>query len=262
MSTQQSQFVSSSQRYLAETIGKQYPNLSIRVFDEIDSTNNEAKRMVADGFSGTCLLLADRQSGGRGRMGRSFYSPGQTGAYFSILYPASTALDTAVTVTAAASVAVLRAIQALTGIQTQIKWVNDLYLGERKISGILTEALTTAEGTYVIVGIGVNLSTDSFPGELSGIAGSLDAPTVTAAEMAAEAFRQLYPFLLDPADRTWLGEYRSCSRVLGREVQWSDSNGTHEGKAVGIDDEGALLVEMPNGFQTRLFSGEISVKSK
>lgn len=262
MRVQPSEFEIFSHQRLTETLGEQYPDLELRVFDEIDSTNTEAKRMVADGFFGTCLLLANQQSGGRGRMGRSFYSPGQTGAYFSILYPAPTGLDTAVTVTAAAAVAVMRAIRELTGIQTEIKWVNDLYLGGKKIAGILTEAVTAAEGTYVIVGIGVNLSTADFPGELSSIAGSLKTSEVTAADMAARAFRQLYPFLSDPADRSWIEDYRNRSCVLSKEICWNGESGVCEGRAVGIDEDGALLAETKNGSLVRLFSGEISVKAK
>lgn len=262
MSVQQSEFEISSLRQFNRTLGEQYPDLKICVFDEIDSTNTEAKRMIADGFSGMCLLLANRQSMGRGRMGRSFYSPGQTGAYFSILYPAPAALDTAVTVTAAAAVAVMRAVRGLTGVQTEIKWVNDLYLKEKKIAGILTEAVTASEGTHVIVGIGINLSTADFPRELSSIAGSLGASEVSAAEMAAESFRQLYPFLLNPGDRSWIGDYRSCSCVLSKQIQWNGENGPCEGRAVGIDEDGALLVEASNGSIIRLFSGEISLKAK
>ena len=107
-------------------LGAQFEGVSVHVFDEIDSTNTEAKRMTLDGFCGDALLVAHSQTAGRGRMGRSFYSPAQTGAYFSILHTLQAPLCDAVAITSAASVAVMRAIKALTGVQTQIKWVNDL----------------------------------------------------------------------------------------------------------------------------------------
>ena len=169
---------------LIKALGESFNAVTVRVFDEIDSTNTEAKRMVADGFKADAILVAHTQTAGRGRMGRSFYSPAQTGAYFSILHTLDTPLCDAVAITSAASVAVMRAIRTLAGIQTDIKWVNDLYYNGKKICGILTEAVSAGESIHVIVGIGINLDTADFPEELKAIAGSLNAKIDTAALIA------------------------------------------------------------------------------
>ncbi len=240
-------------------LGAQFEGVSVHVFDEIDSTNTEAKRMVADGFLGDALLVAHTQTAGRGRMGRSFYSPMATGAYFSILHTLTTPLCDAVAITSAASVAVMRAIKALTGVQTQIKWVNDLYYNDKKICGVLTEAVSSGESTHVIVGIGINLSTADFPEELAEIAGSLGAQ-IDVAELIAQIFCEISHYLQDPSSREWLADYRAHSCVLGRRVAWVSEGASHEGFAESIDADGALLIRAENGDLIRLHTGEISLK--
>ena len=240
-------------------LGAQFDGVSVRVFDEIDSTNTEAKRMAADGFWGDALLVANTQTAGRGRMGRSFYSPSATGAYFSILHTLTTPLCDAVAITSAASVAVMRAIKALSGVQTQIKWVNDLYYRDKKICGILTEAVSVGERTHVIVGIGINLSTESFPAELREIAGSLDAQIDTA-ELIAQIFCEISRYLQNPGSREWLADYRAHSSVLGRHVAWVSEGGSCEGIAESIDADGALLVRVADGNVVRLHTGEITLR--
>ena len=244
---------------LISALGAQFNGVTVRVFDEIDSTNTEAKRMAVDGFRGDALLVAHTQTAGRGRMGRSFYSPAQTGAYFSILHTLNTPLCDAVAITSAASVAVMRAIRTLTGIQTDIKWVNDLYYNGKKICGILTEAVSAGEGTHVIVGIGINLDTADFPDELAMIAGALDAK-IDASALIAEIYCQIAFYLQNPSNREWLDDYRAHSVVLGRSVAWIDAQTTHVGVAESIDEDGALLVRDEKNNLVRLHTGEISLR--
>ena len=244
---------------LLDALGAQFDSVTVRVFDEIDSTNTEAKRMVLDGFAGDALLVAHRQTAGRGRMGRSFYSPAQTGAYFSILHTLNTPLCDAVAITSAASVAVMRAIRTLAGIQTDIKWVNDLYYNKKKVCGILTEAVSAGESANVIVGIGINLDTNDFPEELAAIAGSLNAQ-IDVAKLIAEIYRQISFCLQDASNREWLEDYRKHSMVLGRKVAWSDAEGPKTGLAKAIDEDGALLIREENGNLVRLHTGEISIR--
>ena len=226
-------------------------------FDTIDSTNNALKQMT-DASHGT-VLTASHQTAGRGRMGRSFYSPLATGAYFSILHTLTTPLCDAVAITSAASVAVMRAIKALTGVQTQIKWVNDLYYNDKKICGILTEAVSSGESTHVIVGIGINLNTADFPEELAEIAGSLGAQ-VDVAELIAQIYREIALYLQNPTGREWLDDYRAHSCVLGKRVAWVSKGTSREGFAESIDADGALLIRAENGELIRLHTGEISLK--
>lgn len=244
---------------LKEALGAHFNDVLVRVFDEIDSTNTEAKRMVLDGFSGDALLVAHSQTAGRGRMGRSFYSPTDTGAYFSILHTLTTPLCDAVAITSAASVAVMRAIRSLTGIRTEIKWVNDLYYNNKKICGILTEATSVGESTHVIVGIGINLNTEDFPEELKTVAGSLETE-LDATKLIAEIYRQIALYLNDPAAREWLADYRAHSCVLGKKVAWTEANITCIGIAESIDEDGALIVRNEQNECVRLHTGEISLR--
>ena len=244
---------------LIDALGAQFNSVTVRVFDEIDSTNTEAKRMVLDGFAGEALLVAHSQTAGRGRMGRSFYSPMQTGAYFSILHTLSTPLCDAVAITSAASVAVMRAIRTLAGIQTDIKWVNDLYYNRKKVCGILTEAVSAGESTHVIVGIGINLDTADFPEDLQAIAGSLNAQIDTA-KLIAEIYRQIAFYLKDSGNRDWLEDYRKHSMVLGRRVSWKDAKALQTGVAEAIDEDGALIIRDENNKLIRLHTGEISIR--
>lgn len=245
---------------LIEALGAQFNDVTVRLFDEIDSTNTEAKRMAQGGFFGDALLVANSQSAGRGRMGRSFYSPTNTGAYFSILHTLQTPLCDAVAITSAASVAVMRAIRKLTGIQTKIKWVNDLYYNEKKICGILTEAVSAGESTHVIVGIGINLDTADFPEELKEIAGSLNTQ-IDATALIAEIYRQIILYLQDPSEREWLDDYRAHSSVLGKNVAWTEAGNTRVGIAEAIDEDGALLVRDEKNELVRLHTGEISLRA-
>ncbi len=240
-------------------LGTQFDGVFVQVFDKIDSTNTEAKRMVENGFLGDALLVAHSQTAGRGRMGRSFYSPAATGAYFSILHTLTTPLCDAVAITSAASVAVMRAIRSLTGIQTQIKWVNDLYYNEKKVCGILTEAVSTGESTHVIVGIGINLDTADFPRELTGIAGSLGAHVDTNA-LIAKICCEIAFYLQNPTAREWLSDYRAHSCVIGRRVAWLEGENTRIGIAESIDEDGALLIKDEQNKLIRLHTGEISLR--
>lgn len=244
---------------LIEALGASFDGVMVRVFDEIDSTNTEAKRMAVDGFCGDAILVANSQTAGRGRMGRNFYSPAQTGAYFSILHTLNTPLCDAVAITSAAAVAVMRAIRTLAGIQTDIKWVNDLYYNGKKICGILTEAVSAGESTHVIVGIGINLDTADFPKELEGIAGSLNAQ-IDSAVLIAQIYRQIALYLQDPSNREWLDDYRTHSMVLGRRVAWTEAQITREGIAESIDGDGALLIRDEENNLIRLHTGEVSLR--
>ncbi len=241
-------------------IGKEASTPTCRVWQVLDSTNNEARRMSADGFSGTAVLVAAEQTAGRGRMGRRFYSPMDTGAYFSILYTPKVPLCDAVRVTSAASVAVMRAIRAISGRQAQIKWVNDLYLDGRKICGILTEAVTGENGTQIIIGIGINLSTKDFPEELAGIAGSVGVDAISPLAIVAAVWREIEPYLQNSEDASWLEDYRAHSCVLGRKITWRQGDEVLRGEAIAIDETGALLVRCEDGGEDRLHTGEISLR--
>ena len=237
--------------------------IKLHVYEKTDSTNLRAKELARNGCDGDAVIAADSQSEGRGRLGRRFYSPAGSGAYFSLLYHIDRPLYDAVSITCAASVAVMRAIRALTGIQTQIKWVNDIYLNQKKVCGILTEAMPDLENpsrSYLIVGIGINWHPGVFPEELRDIAGTLCVTDVCRAELIAQIRQEMAPFLSRPEEHSWLEDYRSHSMVIGRPITWIENGVSCEGTALAIDEAGALLVRNAKGDDAVLRTGEISVR--
>jgi len=222
----------------------------VYVFDTLDSTSTECRRRLAAGEA-RCLVLAERQSAGRGRQGRSFFSPGGCGLYLSLLFCPRGGVASADAFTSWAAVSTARAIGSVTGRECGVKWVNDLWYGGKKVCGILTEAV----GEKLIVGIGVNLRAGALPEELRDVAGALERDCDRDA-LAAEIVRGLLAY--DPEDRGFFAEYRSRSVVLGRRVRCLINGEPYIGTAVGIADDGALLVESEHELRA-LHSGEISL---
>ena len=237
------------------------PELAVEVLQEVDSTNSEAKRRLRAGLTEPLLLAAEHQTAGRGRQGKSFYSPAATGIYMTLTVHPDAPLTDAVSVTTRASVAVCRAIRQVTGLQPEIKWVNDLYLGGKKICGILVEAESDfAAGItkHLVIGVGVNVTTADFPEELTEAASlSVDADRdLLIAAIARELLRET----ADLQDRSYLEDYRRHSMVLGKPVVWMLNGERREATAVEIDEEGGLVVEDADGTRRTLQSGEISLR--
>ena len=236
--------------------------LSVRIYPTVDSTNSEAKRYATAGGKAPCAFLAEAQSAGRGRMGRSFYSPADTGIYLSLLVRSEDALPDAVMLTTGAAVAVRRAIRRVTGAEVGIKWVNDLYRDGKKICGILAESFCLGEERFVILGVGVNLYTEAFPDELREIAGSvLDQPQALRNRLAAELIARLYDLAADVRPEAFMDEYRAASVVLGRQIVYCENGVTRSGYAESVDDRGRLHVRHGDGNEAILASGEISVRT-
>lgn len=225
-----------------------------------DSTNNACKRLLADEKTGMFLVAAGTQTAGRGRQGKSFYSPASTGVYFSLVIRPHSALKNVVTATTAAAVAVCRAIEQLTDRKPQIKWVNDVYLDGKKICGILTEAITNFEEGIVdsvIIGIGINVMTSDFPEEVD-CAGSLDA-SVNKSKLIAYVTNELVKIALGDY-KSFIDYYRSHSMVLGEKIKFIQNGIVTYAKAVSIDSTGGLEVELDDGSRKILRSGEISIR--
>lgn len=255
----------------AEGIGvhlpARYRELPVYLYREIDSTNNQAKRLIAEGLHRTALVVAETQTAGRGRRGRSFYSPEKTGIYMTMVIHPQMELHNAVTITTAASVAVVRALKSLCGVFPQIKWVNDIYLNGKKMGGILTEAVTDLEsGTIqsILIGIGLNVRTTRFPKEIADIAVSLHSEgtgkCVNRNRLIAVIASHLLDMVAEMGDTSYMEEYRSHSLVLGRTITYTQNGQTYEAQAVDIDDTGGLVVSHPNGETVVLRSGDITVR--
>ena len=227
----------------------------------VDSTNTYAKKSAADGAADGTVVIAEQQTAGRGRRGNSFYSPPESGLYMTvILRPEQHSTDIDL-FTVCAGCAVCRAIEELSGTKPLIKWVNDVYLNGKKICGILSEATSDFEsGTVdsVVTGIGINISTDDFPNDLSSKAGSIGTGNITRARLAAAVLRE-FMYCLGRRRADNIADYKARSLVLGREVSYMMNNVQYTGKAVDIDDSGQLVVITKDG-EIKLNSGEISIK--
>lgn len=239
-----------------------------RVFavEETVSTNDDLKSLAASGGEAGTVLVAFRQRGGRGRLGRSFYSPDQTGLYLSVLLRPDEKPEDAVFLTPAAAVAAARAIRRVPGREVEIKWVNDLYYQGKKVCGILTEAALTSTADrleYAVCGIGINLCPPKggFPEELSAIAGAL-CDTVDPhlpADLAAAFLNELFAVLQAPREEL-LEEYRSRSFLTGKQI--TSPTGAFEGVAtvLGVDDQAGLVIQREDGVRQTLHGGEVSVR--
>lgn len=245
-------------------LGKDWEKRGVIVKKTVDSTNSCAKRLAVEGAAHGTIVAAEGQTKGRGRAGREFFSPEGTGIYMSLILRPGKKLDEFLPVTAAAAVGTIRAVKSLTGAEAAVKWVNDIYLGQRKICGILTEAIMDFESggiEAVIIGIGINLWTKEgdFPEELRDVAGSLFPEKVTRGELIARIAQEVVKLSENPGESTVMEEYRRASCVLGREIRWEEKGIRKTGIAEAITDEGALRVKTRDG-EVLLHAGEISVR--
>ncbi|MCM1286419.1 MAG: biotin--[acetyl-CoA-carboxylase] ligase [Acetobacter sp.] len=235
-------------------------DIDVEYLHSVDSTNNYCKRVLAEGKNGVFLVAAHQQTAGRGRQGKSFYSPADTGVYFSlVLYP-KTNLQNAVTATTAAAVAVCKAIENLTDKRPKIKWVNDVYLDGKKICGILTEAITNFEEGIVdsiIIGIGVNISTTDFPQDIEG-AGCLVAD-VNPSELIAKIADELIT-IAGSDYKSFIDYYRSHSLVIGEKIKFIRNGAATLATAAAIDETGGLVVRLEDESEIILRSGDISIR--
>lgn len=243
----------------------------VQIFPETDSTNLRAKAAAADGAPEGTLIVALSQTAGRGRQGRSFFSPQNTGLYLSLVLRPALAPAEALRITTAAAVAVCRALENEFSLRPGIKWVNDIFLNEKKVCGILTEAALGQSGTldFAILGIGLNIYAPhgGFPPELSRIAGSIlpqDTQNGRARLLSAilEEFFPLYDAIGNGAP---MAEYRRRCFLIGQTVDvypgTPDSDVPPQRAAVlDVDDECRLLVSYPDGRSETLSSGEVRVR--
>ena len=241
--------------------------LPITVVEETQSTNTALRALAEAGAPEGTVYIAQSQTGGRGRMGRSFFSPAGTGLYLSLLLrPTTWEPARAAQLTAAAAAAMCEAIREVTGKEPGIKWVNDLLLDGKKVCGILTEASFSMESgvlEYAVLGLGVNVypPEGGFPKELGEIAGAvLDTPGEDVRNrLAGEFLNRFLEGYAHPEDRSFLEIYRRRSVAVGREV--TVLSGGHERRAFafGVDDDCRLLVRYDDGTEQALSYGEIRI---
>ena len=238
-------------------------------YPELDSTNDRLKILSREGAPQGTVLIAGRQTGGHGRMGRSFLSPGGMGVYLSILLRPQCGPQALMHLTCATAVAMCDAVEAAAGFRPGIKWTNDLICGGKKLGGILTELILSPQDSLegAIIGIGINCCQQArdFPESLQSIAQSLSmvsGKTVNPAHVAAAMMEALYRMdgtLLTDHEQT-LQRYRRDCVTIGQEISLLRSDAVRHGTALDVDDSGALVVRFPDGSIEAVNSGEVSVR--
>lgn len=245
----------------------EYQNMDIRVERETESTNAAVREYAEQGMQEGFLLVAGEQTKGRGRYGRTFFSPQGTGVYFSLLLrPKGVLAQQGTSLTAMAAVAMCEAVKELSGKPTGIKWVNDIYVNGKKVCGILTEAsmgLESGRLDYVILGVGVNVYSPEtgFPESL------IDKAGVVFDEMQDDMKNRLIALFLEnfgayylkQSEKSYIEKYKEYSLVTGKQIQVLSEYGKREAYVLGIDDDCRLLVEYENGERATLSCGEISI---
>ena len=240
-----------------------YPQITVIRKEETVSTNADA-RLMCDGLKTPAVIIADRQSGGRGRQGKVFHSP-EGGLYMTVLLPCGLPISESIGVTSCTAVCVCRAIENITGAQCAIKWVNDIYLDGRKLAGILVESVndySTMTSEYLIIGIGVNLVNTPEITDSSVQAISLREAGFTAERdrLCAEIVREILEIQKNRFRfPLYAEEYRRRSAVLGHEITFTKNGSQFSGIAESITSYGGLAVRC--GTETVILdSGEISLR--
>lgn len=238
----------------------------VQYYPTIDSTNNRAKELAFQGAPHGTVLIADQQTGGRGRLGRSFQSPSGVGIYLSVILRPQCHAQELMHLTCAAGVAMCEAVEQAAAFRPRIKWTNDLVFEGRKLGGILTELKIGSEGLveYAVIGIGINClqKPEDFPAELQEIAGSLamfSPCAVDRAQVAAQMVNALYK-ISRMCKQDIMTLYRKDCMTVGTDVSLVRGSEVRHGHAEEIDDDGGLLVRFPDGHLETVSSGEVSVR--
>ena len=241
---------------------------TIYCFDTLPSTNNLAKEIAAQGATEGTVIIAREQTGGRGRMGRSFSSPAGLGLYLSVILRPGCAPKELMHLTCAAGVASADGVEKAAGFRPGIKWANDLVHGKQKLGGILTELGFDSQGNaaWAVVGIGINCLHESkdFPQEIRSIAASLSMEakkSVSPLELARHLIPALYEMRKNLFDaKSIMARYRKDCITLGQEICVSRAGITRYGKALAVGDDASLTVEFSDGSTEAVASGEVSVR--
>lgn len=236
--------------------------LPVHLKADSDSTQLDAKQGIELGHSSPALYLAPHQNKAKGRFGRPFYASKSGGIYMSLRLSPNVPFLEFKPYTILAAAAVVKAIQSLCDLDVQIKWVNDIYLGQKKVAGILTEAISSMENqrvTDVIIGVGINVHIDDFPKELQQSAGNLfdDQPPFTRNQLITAIWKAF----LETDEKELIALYKEKSLVVGQQVSFVENQVEFRGTAIAVTDTGNLVIQLDNGKAKIISSGEISLTS-
>ena len=240
----------------------------ILLFEEIESTNVKATVLAGSGASHGTLVLANSQTDGKGRRGRSWHTPRGTSIAMSVILKPQLEAEYASMLTLIQALAVVKALEEKYGLQSQIKWPNDILIHERKICGILTEMnLKGTQIASIIIGTGINVNQEKFPQEIAQIATSLKRENgqVICREVLiaaiCEKFEYYFELFMKNKELSFmLEEYNACLVSAGRKVKVLDPKGEFTGEALGINKHGELLVRTAEGEVVNVYAGEVSVR--
>ncbi len=247
-----------------------HPEIRVEYHETIGSTNERAKEIAPSCEHETVLIVANEQTAGRGRQGRSFDSPSGSGVYFSLIIHPDFQTSEIPLITSYAACCLAQSIDELTDCTAQIKWVNDVFVNGRKVSGILTEASFSAENmrlSHVIVGIGINVMkpTGGFAEEAQSIAGSLTTmpsdQNDLRAQLVAGTVNRMLDGLADIPDKPHLDDYRKRSLLTGKHVAIEEGTQRYKASVLGINDDFSLRVKLEDGNVKALIAGDVHIPS-
>lgn len=242
--------------------------LNITIFEELDSTNNYLKKVGSKGEKENHLVIALSQTGGRGRMGRSFYSPNGTGIYFSLLLHPEFSAEKSLFLTVMAAVSVAETVMNYNKNDVKIKWVNDIYIDSKKVCGILTEGAINSDKSldYAVVGIGINVVVpeNGFPEDIKNIATSIfqgNTEENIKEKIVAEVVNRFFK-MYNGVDTDFVKRYKEYSYLTGKEINIISGETTRPATVIGITDDCHLLVKNESGELEEISSGDVSVRLK
>ena len=250
-----------------KVLNKEYIQSNIKqhviIFDEIDSTNNYLKKIAKEKEIDNILVVSDYQTGGRGRLGRTFISDKAKGIYMSLLARPKISINETKKITCLTAVAINNAIKELTNIDSKIKWVNDIYINNKKVSGILTEAqFLIEEGMldYVIIGIGINVYKRDFDDSIKNIATSIEneGMKISRNKLIIKIINNINYYLDNFNKYDFMSEYQNSSCVIGKSVELNIRGSIFNAIVKEINNEGELVVITEENKEMIVYSGEIT----
>ncbi len=240
--------------------------LNITIFDELDSTNSYLKKLGSQGEKENKLVIALSQTGGRGRMGRSFYSPNGTGIYFSLLLYPEISAENSLFLTVMAAVSVAETVMKYNKNDVKIKWVNDVYIDGKKVCGILTEGSVNADKKldYAVVGIGINVVApeNGFPDDIKNIATAIfpgNTEENIKEKIVADVINAFFS-MYNGDDKDYIRRYKEYSYLTGKEINIIQGDSTRHATVLGITDDCHLLVKNENDEIEEISSGDVNVR--
>lgn len=233
----------------------------------VTSTNDIAKKLAHKGAKEGTVVISQEQTAGKGRRGKKFYSPADSGVYMSLILRPKYSANQSLFITVASAVAVARTVEKNSGKEAKIKWVNDVFCDDKKVSGILTESSFDAKNEnidFIVLGIGINIQEpkEGFPRELENIAISMFEENIffdIKSKIIAQVLEEFWSFYLNLEEKFFLQEYKDRSILIGRQIKIINQDKTQIATVLEIDDECRLKVKMQNDEIKVLSSGEVSI---